>query len=56
MKVREAFVPRDSNFTLMAADYSQIELRIMASLSNDEAMLNAFKNEIDIHSATAAKV
>ena len=56
MRVREAFVPRDDSFTLMAADYSQIELRIMASLSGDEAMLNAFKNQIDIHSATAAKV
>ncbi len=56
MKVREAFIPRDNNFTLMAADYSQIELRIMASLSNDEAMLTAFNNGIDIHSATAAKV
>lgn len=56
MKVREAFIPRDDNFTLMSADYSQIELRIMASLSKDEAMLNAFNNGIDIHSATAAKV
>ncbi len=56
MKVREAFIPRDDNFTLMSADYSQIELRIMASLSKDEGMLNAFNNRIDIHSATAAKV
>ena len=56
MKVREAFVPKNSNFILMAADYSQIELRIMASLSGDEAMLNAFKQGIDIHSATASKV
>jgi DNA polymerase I len=56
MKVREAFIPRDENYTLMAADYSQIELRIMASLSKDEGMLTAFNNGVDIHSATAAKV
>ena len=56
MKVREAFVPRDENYTLMAADYSQIELRIMASLSKDEGMLTAFNNGVDIHSATASKV
>ena len=56
MKVREAFVPRNKNFTLMAADYSQIELRIMASLSKDDAMLNAFNNDVDIHLATASKV
>jgi len=56
MKVREAFIPRDKNYILMAADYSQIELRIMASLSMDQGMLTAFNNGIDIHSATAAKV
>lgn len=56
MKVREAFIPKDKNYTLMAADYSQIELRIMASLSRDEGMLTAFNNGVDIHSATAAKV
>ncbi|MEC7863797.1 MAG: DNA polymerase I, partial [Bacteroidota bacterium] len=56
MKVRGAFVPRDDNFSIMSADYSQIELRIMASLSKDEGMLTAFNNGIDIHSATAAKV
>jgi DNA polymerase-1 len=56
MKVREAFIPKDKNYTLMAADYSQIELRIMASLSKDEGMLTAFNNGVDIHSATAAKV
>ena len=56
MRVREAFIPRNTDFTLMAADYSQIELRIMASLSLDEGLLNAFNNGIDIHSATAAKV
>lgn len=56
MKVREAFVPRNENFTLISADYSQIELRIMASLSKDEGMLTAFNNGVDIHSATASKV
>ena len=56
MKVREAFIARNNDFCLMSADYSQIELRIMASLSKDEGMLTAFKNGIDIHSATAAKV
>ena len=56
MKVRKAFIPKDENYTLMAADYSQIELRIMASLSKDEGMLTAFNNGVDIHSATAAKV
>ena len=56
MKVREAFIPRNKNFMLMSADYSQIELRIMASFSKDEGMLSAFNNGIDIHAATAAKV
>ena len=55
-KTREAFIPRDENFTLLAADYSQIELRVMASLSKDEGMLRAFNDKIDIHTATAAKV
>jgi len=55
MKIREAFVAREG-FSLIAADYSQIELRIMASLSKDQGMLDAFNNGIDIHSATAAKV
>ena len=56
MKVREAFIPRDENYILMAADYSQIELRIMASLSKDQGMITAFNNGVDIHSATASKV
>jgi DNA polymerase-1 len=56
MKVRRAFIPRDENFTLMAADYSQIELRIMASLSKDEEMVKAFNDGIDIHTVTASKV
>ena len=55
-EVRKAFVPRSEDFTLLAADYSQIELRLMAHLSQDEGMLSAFQNGEDIHSATAAKV
>lgn len=55
-KVREAFIPRSDEFTLLSADYSQIELRIIAALSEDEKMINAFKNGEDIHAATAAKV
>ena len=56
MKVREAFVARNNQFSLLSADYSQIELRIMASLSKDKNMIMAFTNNIDIHAATAAKV
>jgi len=55
-KVRAMFVPADENHVLMAADYSQIELRIIAALAEDEAMISAFKNGEDIHKATAAKV
>ena len=55
-KMRKAFIPKNSDFEILAADYSQIELRIMASLSADTCMLAAFNNGIDIHSATAAKV
>lgn len=55
-KVREAFVPRDKEHTLLAADYSQVELRVIAELSGDEAMQEAFINGQDIHTATAAKV
>lgn len=55
MKIREAFIASEG-CVLMAADYSQIELRIMASLSKDKGMLDAFNKGIDIHSATAAKV
>ena len=56
MRVREAFVPKNSDFIIVAADYSQIELRLMAALSKDDSMIKAFKNGIDIHAATAAKV
>ena len=55
-EIRKAFVPRDENHLLMAADYSQIELRIIAALSDDQAMINAFSKGIDIHAATASKV
>jgi DNA polymerase-1 len=55
-QVRKAFIPRDEDHLLMAADYSQIELRIIASLCQDEGMVNAFLNNEDIHKATAAKV
>ena len=54
--IRKAFKSRSSDFTLLAADYSQIELRIMASLSNDNFMISAFNNDLDIHSATASKI
>ena len=55
-EIRKAFIPRDENFVLLSADYSQIELRIVAAISGDENMCAAFKNGIDIHTATAAKV
>ena len=55
-EIRRAFVPRDDNHSILAADYSQIELRIIASLSHDEHMIAAFANNYDIHAATAAKI
>ena len=55
-QVRKAFIPRDENHVLLAADYSQIELRIIAALSKEETMIEAFKNGEDIHASTAAKV
>ena len=55
-KVRKAFVSRNNEFLIMAADYSQIELRIIASLSNDPVMIKSFKNNQDIHASTAANV
>ena len=55
-EIRKAFVPRNDDYTLLAADYSQIELRIIAEMSKDEGMMNAFLNNVDIHSATASKV
>ncbi len=55
-QVRKAFIPRNKNHVLLAADYSQIELRIIAALSNETAMMEAFQNGEDIHATTAAKV
>ena len=55
-QVRKAFVPRNEEYTLLAADYSQIELRIIAALSEEETMIEAFKNGEDIHESTASKV
>jgi len=55
-EIRKAFVARSDKFTLLSADYSQIELRIIAGLSNDESMINAFRINEDIHTATAAKI
>lgn len=55
-RVREAFIPRDDEHVLLAADYSQIELRLIAEISGDEAMLEAFQKGQDIHRATAARV
>jgi len=55
-QVRKAFVPRNEGYTLLAADYSQIELRIIAALSEEETMIEAFKNGEDIHASTASKV
>jgi len=55
-EIRKAFVPRNQNFTLLSADYSQIELRIIAALSRDEGMIEAFHSGHDIHAATASKV
>ena len=55
-EIRKAFVPRDKNHLLVSADYSQIELRIMAHFSGDATMKEAFKQGLDIHASTAAKV
>ena len=55
-EIRKAFIPRNDNYVLVSADYSQIELRIVAAISGDENMCSAFKTGKDIHTATAAKV
>lgn len=55
-EIRKAFIPRDDDHILLAADYSQIELRIIAEISNDQSMLEAFVAGNDFHKATAAKV
>jgi len=55
-EIRKAFIPRDKDHILLAADYSQIELRLIADISKDEFMLDAFNKGLDFHKATAAKV
>jgi len=55
-EIRKAFIPRNSDYLLLAADYSQIELRIIAHLSQDMAMINDFNQGVDIHTATASRV
>ncbi len=55
-KIRKAFIPGNSDYSFFSADYSQVELRLMASLSKDPEMIAAFKNGEDIHSATASKI
>ena len=55
-EIRKAFICENNNYIMLAADYSQIELRVIASLSNDSNMISAFNNNEDIHSSTAAKI
>lgn len=55
-RIRKAFIPRDENYLLLSADYSQIELRLAAAMSGDETMLDAFVHHKDIHSITASRV
>jgi DNA polymerase-1 len=55
-EIRKAFIPRSADFTLLACDYSQVELRVMAAIAGDRAMIEAFQQDLDIHTATAARV
>lgn len=55
-EIRKAFVPRNEDYTLLAADYSQVELRIIAELSEDPHLIDTFVNGLDVHTATAAKI
>lgn len=55
-EIRKAFKPRNEDYLILSADYSQVELRLIADMSGDEAMLEAFNNDLDIHRATAAKI
>lgn len=55
-KIRQAFVPSDPEAVIFAADYSQIELRVLAHIADDERLIDAFKHDLDIHTATAAQV
>ena len=54
-EIRKAFICENNDYVMIAADYSQIELRVIASLSNDKNMIKAFNNNIDIHSSTASR-
>ncbi|MDE7373792.1 MAG: DNA polymerase I, partial [Odoribacter sp.] len=55
-KIRKAFVPGDSDYVFFSADYSQVELRLMAHLSQDTELIHAFNHGIDVHTATASKI
>ncbi len=55
-EIRRAFIPSEADYVILSADYSQIELRIMAHLSQDAAMMDSFKRNLDIHTATAALI
>ena len=55
-KIRKAFIPRQTDWKILSADYSQIELRILAALSEDSSMIQAFNDKQDIHASTAAKI
>ncbi len=55
-EIRKSFIPSEKEHVLLSADYSQIELRLMAHMSNDQLMINAFMDGLDIHSSTAAKI
>jgi len=55
-EIRRAFIASNNDYLIASADYSQIELRIMAHLSEDENLIDAFKNELDVHTATASKI
>jgi DNA polymerase-1 len=55
-EIRKAFKPRNEDYLILSADYSQVELRLIADMSGDKAMLEAFNNDLDIHKATAAKI
>ncbi len=55
-EIRKSFIPRDDKHILVSADYSQIELRLIADISNESAMMDAFINKLDIHRSTAAKI
>ena len=55
-EIRKAFIAKNSEWKILSADYSQVELRIMAHFSQDKALINAFKNSEDVHSRTASLV